>query len=71
METLFRTDVIAEEGVQMQSSKHYEGVFTLGSGYLHIRGSFEEGLKACLLYTSLWCRAVLMYTGKKRTSQMP
>ncbi len=22
------------------------GVFTQGSGYLHIRGSFEEGLKA-------------------------
>ena len=46
MGTLFRTDVIAEEGVQMQSSKHYEGVFAQGSGHLHIRGSFEEGLKA-------------------------
>ena len=46
MGTLFRTDVITEEGVQMQSSKHYEGVFAQGSGYLHIRGSFEEGLKA-------------------------
>lgn len=27
-------------------TKHYEGVFTQGSGYLHIRGSYEEGLKA-------------------------
>ncbi len=32
METLFRTDVIAEEGVQMQSSKHYEGCIYAGIG---------------------------------------
>jgi kojibiose phosphorylase len=25
-------------------AKSYEGLFTLGSGYLHVRGSFEEGL---------------------------
>ncbi|HHV99923.1 MAG TPA: glycoside hydrolase family 65 protein [Clostridiaceae bacterium] len=36
---------ICESNFSLKTSKHYEGVFTQGSGYLHIRGSFEEGLE--------------------------
>lgn len=36
---------ICENNFSLKTSKHYEGVFTQGSGYLHIRGSFEEGLQ--------------------------
>ncbi|HHW49400.1 MAG TPA: glycoside hydrolase family 65 protein, partial [Clostridiaceae bacterium] len=36
---------ICENNFSLKTSKHYEGVFTQGSGYLHIRGSFEEGLE--------------------------
>lgn len=35
-----------EEKFSGDLTKHYEGAFTQGSGYLHIRGSYEEGLKA-------------------------
>lgn len=35
-----------EEQFSSDLTKHYEGAFTQGSGYLHIRGSYEEGLKA-------------------------
>jgi len=36
---------ICESNFNLKTSKHYEGIFTQGSGYLHIRGSFEEGLE--------------------------
>ncbi len=29
-----------------KTTKHFEGILTQGSGYLHIRGSYEEGLVA-------------------------
>lgn len=37
---------IYEDGISKDSTKHYEGLFTQGSGYLHIRGSYEEGIMA-------------------------
>lgn len=35
---------ISEKQIKRSTCKHFEGLFTQGSGYLHIRGSFEEGL---------------------------
>lgn len=35
---------IIEEVYEPKLTKHYEGAFAQGSGYMHIRGSFEEGL---------------------------
>ena len=35
---------IVEEGFDPARFKAYEGLFTLGSGYLHVRGSLEEHL---------------------------
>lgn len=37
-----------EEQFSKDTTKHYEGIFTQGSGYLHIRGSYEEGLAAAV-----------------------
>lgn len=37
---------LRETGFHPAATKHYEGAFAQGSGYLHIRGSFEEGLLA-------------------------
>ncbi|MHC0037088.1 glycoside hydrolase family 65 protein [Pseudoneobacillus sp. C159] len=37
--------LIQEEAFNVYQTKHYEGVFTTGNGYLSIRGSHEEGLK--------------------------
>ncbi|WNS44047.1 glycosyl hydrolase family 65 protein [Paenibacillus sp. MMS20-IR301] len=34
---------LKEDGYQASLHKHYEGLFTQGNGYMHIRGSFEEG----------------------------
>lgn len=35
---------ICEGEIKKETTKHYEGVFAQGSGYMHIRGSYEEGL---------------------------
>jgi trehalose/maltose hydrolase-like predicted phosphorylase len=37
---------LVEEALEARRTKHFEGAFTQGSGYLHVRGSFEEGLAA-------------------------
>lgn len=37
---------ICENEIRKEMTKHYEGVFAQGSGYMHIRGSYEEGLAA-------------------------
>lgn len=39
-----QTDYIIEEKLDSGLTKHYEGVFAQGSGYLQIRGTFEEGI---------------------------
>ena len=36
---------LCEYEVKNETTKHYEGVFTQGSGYMHARGSYEEGLE--------------------------
>src|SRR5690554_381048 len=33
---------IVEDSFDPASARSYEGLFTLGSGYLHVRGSVEE-----------------------------
>ncbi len=38
---------IVEDGFDPATSRAYEGFFTLGSGYLHVRGSLEEHLADC------------------------
>ena len=35
---------IVEDGFDQDKNKYYEGIFTQGDGYFHVRGSFEEGL---------------------------
>ncbi len=35
---------VEEETFSTETSKHFEGLFTQGNGYMHVRGSFEEGL---------------------------
>ncbi|HPD32616.1 MAG TPA: glycoside hydrolase family 65 protein, partial [Phycisphaerae bacterium] len=35
---------IIESPFHVETAKAYEGLFTLGSGYLHVRGSLEEHL---------------------------
>lgn len=37
---------LVENALNSKHTKHFEGAFTQGSGYLHVRGSFEEGLAA-------------------------
>ncbi|MHA6531488.1 glycoside hydrolase family 65 protein [Paenibacillus sp. BAC0078] len=34
---------LKENGYHAGLHKHYEGLFTQGNGYMHVRGSFEEG----------------------------
>ncbi|MEK3879474.1 glycoside hydrolase family 65 protein [Paenibacillus sp. FSL M7-0420] len=34
---------LKEDGYEARLHKHYEGLFTQGNGYMHMRGSFEEG----------------------------
>lgn len=34
---------LKENGYQASLHKYYEGLFTQGNGYMHMRGSFEEG----------------------------
>jgi len=36
---------ITEEKYSAETNKHFEGLFTQGNGYMHVRGSFEEGLE--------------------------
>ena len=48
MEMDNKLDFITIHQPRERLTKHYEGVFTQGSGYLHIRGSYEEGLKAAV-----------------------
>jgi len=38
--------LLEETRIDLKTTKHYEGAFAQGSGYLHIRGSYEEGLTA-------------------------
>ncbi len=35
---------LTEETYDPEKSKHYEGLFTQGNGYMDVRGSYEEGL---------------------------
>ena len=35
---------ITEEKFSIDTNKHFEGLFTQGNGYMHVRGTFEEGL---------------------------
>lgn len=47
---------VVESPFRAEHAKAYEGLFTLGSGYLHVRGSLEEhiaGAPQNLLYTRL------------------
>ncbi len=37
---------IIEENYSADTNKHFEGLFTQGNGYMHARGSFEEGLES-------------------------
>lgn len=39
---------IVEEKYSADTNKHFEGLFTQGNGYMHVRGSFEEGLEGSL-----------------------
>lgn len=39
---------ITEENYGADTNKHFEGLFTQGNGYMHVRGSFEEGLYGTL-----------------------
>ena len=39
---------IIEEKYSADTNKHFEGLFTQGNGYMHVRGSFEEGLKGSM-----------------------
>lgn len=34
---------LKEDGYHAELHKYYEGLFTQGNGYMHVRGSFEEG----------------------------
>lgn len=36
---------ITEEKYSEDTNKHFEGLFTQGNGYMHVRGSFEEGIQ--------------------------
>lgn len=36
---------IVEDKFDQDKNKYYEGIFTQGNGYFHVRGSFEEGLE--------------------------
>lgn len=50
------TWTLTEERFDLASARAYEGLFTLGSGYLHLRGSLEEGLSSApqnLTYTRM------------------
>ena len=38
---------IVESSFDGKNNKAYEGLFTVGSGYLHVRGSLEEHLAGC------------------------
>lgn len=40
--------ILEETYIDPMATKHYEGAFAQGSGYVHIRGSYEEGLAAAL-----------------------
>lgn len=35
---------IIQEEISREENKYYEGIFTQGNGYFHVRGSYEEGL---------------------------
>jgi kojibiose phosphorylase len=37
---------IEDPGFNEDSSKYYEGLLTQGNGYMHVRGSFEEGVRS-------------------------
>ncbi|NLF39459.1 glycoside hydrolase family 65 protein [bacterium] len=41
------TWTIEERSFRLKDAKSYEGLFTLGSGNLHVRGSLEEHLDGC------------------------
>ena len=35
---------LIEQSCDSELGRHYEGLFTQGNGYIHVRGSYEEGL---------------------------
>ncbi|CBK73175.1 Trehalose and maltose hydrolases (possible phosphorylases) [Butyrivibrio fibrisolvens 16/4] len=35
---------LTEETYDPEKSKHYEGLFTQGNGYMDVRGSYDEGV---------------------------
>ncbi len=37
-----------EDSYQEELIKHYEGLMTQGNGYLHVRGSYEEGISGAM-----------------------
>lgn len=39
---------LIENEFSLESNKHFEGLFTQGNGYMHVRGSFEEGINGAL-----------------------
>ncbi|MBP5305839.1 MAG: glycoside hydrolase family 65 protein, partial [Lachnospiraceae bacterium] len=39
---------IKETKYDLSLVKHYEGVFTQGNGYMHVRGSYEENLQGAV-----------------------
>lgn len=39
---------ITEEKYSREANKYFEGLFTQGNGYMHVRGSFEEGLQGAV-----------------------
>lgn len=36
---------IEENKFDLETNKHFEGLFTQGNGYMNVRGSFEEGIR--------------------------
>ena len=61
---------VEEERNCRRYTKYYEGVFAQGSGYLQIRGSYEEGL-ACADQGELYMRMPANVTIEKPSIPIP
>lgn len=59
--------IINEKDFDLSKNKHYEGAFTQGSGYLSVRGSFEEGLQ-CAVQDEEYIRMPANVTLEKQRS---
>ena len=55
---------IVEDGFDQDKNKYYEGIFTQGNGYFHVRGSFEEGLADAATSTFKAGNIFAAYDGK-------